>query len=108
MTVALEMVSEGVTPLDVMRARMIHRPLSNGVVPTDDQFAAACALAPYLHPKLSASIVKDAGSSDPGSRWLGRRPEFPRHLNGLRWTNSGRVPKSRRAPKASPRPRGFA
>jgi hypothetical protein len=43
---------------------MLHRPLSNGVVPTDDQFAAACALAPYLHPKLSASIVKDAGSSD--------------------------------------------
>ena len=46
--------------------------------------------------------------SGPGSRWLGRRPEFQRDLNGLRWTDSVRVPKSRQAPKATPRPRGFA
>ena len=26
---------------------------------TDDQFAAACALAPYLHPKLTAVAVRD-------------------------------------------------
>jgi hypothetical protein len=26
---------------------------------TDDQFAAACALAPYLHPKLSAMAARD-------------------------------------------------
>jgi hypothetical protein len=64
MTVALEMVEDGLTPLDVMRARMLLRPLSNGVVPTDDQFAAACALAPYLHPKLSAAIIKDTSASD--------------------------------------------
>ena len=62
--VALEMVEEGVTPLDIMRARMLLRPLNNGVVPTDDQFAAACALAPYLHPKLSASIIKELPPED--------------------------------------------
>ena len=33
--------------------------LSNGTLVTDDQFAAACALAPYLHPKLTAVAVRD-------------------------------------------------
>jgi hypothetical protein len=38
---------------------MLHRPLSNGMLVTDDQFAAACALAPYVHPKLTAMAVRD-------------------------------------------------
>jgi hypothetical protein len=62
-SVALEMVEEGLTPLDVMRARMSLRPLSNGLLPTDDQFAAACALAPYTHPKLSAVVVRDVSDA---------------------------------------------
>ena len=38
---------------------MLRRPLSNGLLVTDDQFAAACALAPYVHPKLTAMAVRD-------------------------------------------------
>jgi hypothetical protein len=38
---------------------MLGRRLSNGTLVTDDQFAAACALAPYLHPKLTAMAVQD-------------------------------------------------
>jgi hypothetical protein len=54
-----ELLEEGLTPLAIMTARMLYRPLSNGTLVTDDQFAAACALAPYLHPKLSAMAVRD-------------------------------------------------
>jgi hypothetical protein len=38
---------------------MLGRRLSNGTLVTDDQFAAGCALAPYLHPKLTAMAVQD-------------------------------------------------
>ena len=57
--IAHELLEEGLTPLAIMTARMLHRPLSNGTLVTDDQFAAACALAPYMHPKLTAMVVRD-------------------------------------------------
>ena len=57
--IAEQLLEEGLTPLDIMRARMLGRQLSNGTLVTDDQFAAACALAPYLHPKLTAVAVRD-------------------------------------------------
>jgi hypothetical protein len=44
------LLEEGLTPLDIMKARMLRPPLSNGMLVTDDQFAAACALAPYVGP----------------------------------------------------------
>jgi hypothetical protein len=57
--IAEQLLEIGLTPLDIMRARMLGRWLSNGTLVTDDQFAAACALAPYLHPKLTAMAVQD-------------------------------------------------
>jgi hypothetical protein len=57
--IAEQLLEEGLTPLDIMKARMLGRPLSNGAPVTDEQFAAACALAPYLHPKLTAVAVRD-------------------------------------------------
>src|SRR5690349_2478165 len=49
----------GITPLDVMCARMRNEPLANGHKVSDDQFAAAVAAAPYIHPKLAATVTKD-------------------------------------------------
>jgi hypothetical protein len=63
--IARELLEEDLTPLAIMTARMLHRPLSNGTMVTDDQFAAACALAPYIHPKLTAMAVRDM---TPGAR----------------------------------------
>jgi hypothetical protein len=57
--IAEQLLEEGLTPLAIMKARMLRRPLSNGMLVTDDQFVAACALAPYLHPKLTAMAVRD-------------------------------------------------
>src|SRR5271168_4876374 len=57
--IAEQLLEEGLTPLDIMKARMLRRPLSNGALLTDDQFAAACAMAPYVHPKLTAVAVRD-------------------------------------------------
>jgi hypothetical protein len=57
--IAEQLLEDGLTPLDIMKARMLRRPLSNGTLVTDDQFAVACALAPYLHPKLTAMAVRD-------------------------------------------------
>jgi hypothetical protein len=48
------------------------------------------------------------GRPDPGSRLLGRRPEFRGFLNGLRRADSGRVPKPRQLLVAVHRPRGVA
>jgi hypothetical protein len=50
---------DGLLPLDVMLCRMKHEPLPNGSMVTDDQFAAAVAAAPYIHPKLSAGMFKE-------------------------------------------------
>jgi hypothetical protein len=50
---------DGLLPLDVILARMRGEPMANGDFVTDDQFQAACAAAPYIHPKLSAVAVKD-------------------------------------------------
>jgi hypothetical protein len=61
---------------------------TNGTLVTDDQFAAACALAPYSHPKLTAVAVRDMrldtsaqiechahfSDSDPAFGRLGGRP----------------------------------
>jgi hypothetical protein len=57
--IAEQLLEEGLTPLAIMKARMLRRPLSNGTLVTDDQFAAACGLAPYVHPKLTAMAVRD-------------------------------------------------
>ena len=48
----------GLLPLDVMLARMRGEPLPNGEKPTDEQFAAAVAAAPYLHARLAATTLK--------------------------------------------------
>ena len=48
-------LSEDVTPLDVMMMRM-----KGDLSVTDAQFEAAIALAPYLHPKLTATAFVDA------------------------------------------------
>src|SRR5436305_13724604 len=50
---------DGLLPLDVILARMRGEPMANGDFVTDEQFEAACAAAPYIHPKLSAVAVKD-------------------------------------------------
>src|SRR5436305_3954986 len=50
---------DGLLPLNVMLARMRGEPLANGDFVTDEQFQAACAAAPYIHPKLSAVAVED-------------------------------------------------
>ena len=36
--ISLELLEEGLTPLDIMTARMLRRPLSNGTLVTPDQF----------------------------------------------------------------------
>src|SRR5436305_10278549 len=52
-------MQDGLLPLDVILARMRCEPLANGDFVTNEQFEAACAAAPYIHPKLSAVAVKD-------------------------------------------------
>jgi hypothetical protein len=52
-------IDMGVSPLHVMRCRMLGLPLESGQFVTDDQFVAAKELAPYLHPRLAAAMVKD-------------------------------------------------
>jgi hypothetical protein len=61
-------VDTGTMPLDVLLARMRGLPLSNGQMVTDAQFAAAQACAPYLHPRLSAALVKDVTPPAPADR----------------------------------------
>lgn len=59
-TKGIESAAEsGVLPLDVMLARMRSQTIGGKNV-TDDQFAAAVAAAPYIHPRLSSvdSTVK--------------------------------------------------
>jgi hypothetical protein len=48
----------GEMPLDIMRCRMLDQPW-NGKPVSDQQFFAACQMAPYVHPKLAATITKD-------------------------------------------------
>jgi hypothetical protein len=48
----------GLMPLDIMLARMRDEPLPSGQPPTDEQFQAAVAAAPYIHPRLSAVAVQ--------------------------------------------------
>jgi hypothetical protein len=55
----------GLMPLDVIMAVMRAEPLSNGLVPTERQFSAAIAAAPFLHAKLSAVVMKDVTDASP-------------------------------------------
>jgi hypothetical protein len=48
-------VNGGLMPLDVMLCRMRGQPLPNGRLPTDEQFEAAKAAAPYLHPRVMST-----------------------------------------------------
>ena len=52
-------LDSGVTPLDILTARMRDEPLTNGRKVSDEQFAAACAAAPYVHPRLAVQVVKN-------------------------------------------------
>ncbi len=47
--------NSGLLPLDVMLARMHGEPLPNGRMVTDEQFQAAVAAAPYVHPRPAAT-----------------------------------------------------
>jgi hypothetical protein len=49
----------GITPLDIMSARMRDEPLANGRRVTDEMFAAAVASAPYVHPRLAVQLTKN-------------------------------------------------
>jgi hypothetical protein len=51
-------VEAGTMPLDVLMARMRDEPLPNGQKPTDAQFEAAQAAAPYIHPRLAAAKLE--------------------------------------------------
>jgi hypothetical protein len=61
----LALLEEHISPLDIMKAAMLRLPLSNGELVDAQQFAAAVALAPYVHPKLNAIMVKDVTDSAP-------------------------------------------
>src|SRR3954451_12237456 len=52
----------GLMPIDVMLARMRGELLPNGRSPTDEQFQAAVAAAPFLHPRLSAVAFQEGKS----------------------------------------------
>ena len=52
-------LDSGFTPLDIMCARMRNEALANGQKVSDQQFAAAVAAAPYIHPKLAVQVVKN-------------------------------------------------
>jgi hypothetical protein len=59
------LLEEHISPLDIMKAAMLRLPLSNGELVDAQQFAAAVALAPYVHPKLNAVMVRDMTGSAP-------------------------------------------
>jgi hypothetical protein len=61
----LALLEEHISPLDIMKAAMLRLPLSNGELVDAQQFAAAVALAPYVHPKLNAIMVKDVTNAAP-------------------------------------------
>jgi hypothetical protein len=61
----LALLEEHLSPLDIMKAAMLRRPLSNGELVDAQQFAAAVALAPYVHPKLNAIMVRDMTDAVP-------------------------------------------
>jgi len=52
----------GLMPIDVMLARMRGELLPNGRSPNDEQFQAAIAAAPFLHPRLSAVAFQEGKS----------------------------------------------
>ncbi len=62
---------------------------------------------PSVHHWVRRGLLETT-RSDLGSRRLGRRPEIGRDLNGLRWTDSGRVSMPRRSSEVALRRRGVA
>jgi hypothetical protein len=52
-----KLAASGITPLEIMVARMRDEPI-NGKPVTDEQFEAAQAAAPYIHPRLSSVDAK--------------------------------------------------
>lgn len=56
-------LNDGLMPMDVLLARIRNQPLPDGKFATADQFAAAVAAAPYLHPRLSMVASKDYSST---------------------------------------------
>jgi hypothetical protein len=71
---AAEAVLTGADPLpiDVMAARMLDRMLPDGRRVSDDMFAAAVALAPFMHPRLSQTDTTIR--SDNVHRLISERP----------------------------------
>ena len=66
-THGLEAARTGLLPLDVMLSRMRGDPMPNGRMATDEQFQAAVAAAPFMHPRLSAVAVKEGERSRPAA-----------------------------------------
>lgn len=48
-------VEGGILPLHVFLARLRNEKLPDGTEPTDRQFEAALAAAPYIHPRLAST-----------------------------------------------------
>ena len=59
------LLAANISPLDIMMAAMLYRPLPNGELVSPEQFDRAVALAPYVHPKLNAVAVRDMTNSAP-------------------------------------------
>jgi hypothetical protein len=58
--------------------------------------------------RAATQEMLERSRSDLGSRFWRTRVESMSQISGLRWTDSGRVPKPRQPPKAVLRPRGLA
>jgi hypothetical protein len=59
------LLAANISPLDIMMAAMLYRPLPNGELVSPEQFDRAVALAPYVHPKLNAVAVRDMTDAAP-------------------------------------------
>lgn len=75
----------GVLPLDVMFARMLGQTIKGKPV-TDEQFQAAVAAAPYIHPRLASTEAKvnHSGAIDTGGIDAPKRAETPEEWNARR------------------------
>lgn len=65
-------IEGGILPLHVILARMRDEPLPDGKKPTDKQFEAAQAAAPYIHPRLASTDT--TVRSDNVHRIVGEKP----------------------------------
>ena len=78
MQTAHALLEEGLTPLDIMKARMLRRPLSNGTLVTDDQFAAACHSREFRQHCVHEHV--NIGKGIPRSRRRVCRPDGGSHV----------------------------